>query len=435
MEKEESLHFGKEDEVWLLGEFHHIFNLDNLEKSESLSLAMVDNILLETSKKLGREYYNDAELRASLQKHLISLIENSFVSYETDAGNLKAIVEENPALYHSIRHCLDQAGEELHVDPETESALLMLHFLAADERRYMKVSVNYSALVVCNNGVGTAKIVSVRLKKYFPQLRIIGATAARSAVQEISVEKPDFIISTTAFEYQNIPVVRVNPFPTEDDLDKIRIFLESSENLNRNLPGKSVYSRVMDAVLATCVVRDREELERRLAGIFPREEKLPELLESLKEQDIQVKIGVESWEEAIRRSAQPLVEQGYVTEGYVDCMVNNVKKMGPYIVITRGIALPHAFATEGVIRSCISLATLSRPVEFGNKINDPVSLVICIAVSDKKEHMREMAHLIDLISDKEAVQKIQDAGSAAEILAIIRQTKKKPTQQEAGKVV
>lgn len=47
MGKEKALDFRKEDEDYLLAELHRIFNLESLEKSESLSLAITERILLE----------------------------------------------------------------------------------------------------------------------------------------------------------------------------------------------------------------------------------------------------------------------------------------------------------------------------------------------------------------------------------------------------
>ncbi|MEH2956507.1 PTS sugar transporter subunit IIA [Candidatus Merdisoma sp. JLR.KK006] len=422
MRKSKVLDFRAEDENYLLAELHRIFNLENMEKSEELSLALTDHILLKVSEKTKKSYYNDEELRSSLQKHLISLIENSFVSYDTDMKNIRAMIEENPILYQCIRQCLSQfSEEELHMNSEREDALLMLHFLAADERRYMQNSVNYSTIIVCNNGVGTAKIVSARVKQYFPQIRIITTTAVRSAGKIIHEERPDFIISTVPFEYLNIPVILVNTLPTEEDIKKIRLFLDSNGRLNQKFIGDSVYTRVMKAISETCEIRDKEQLQLKLSRIFPVEEPQVELLDALTEKEIQLGLEVDGFEDAIRQGAKPLVEQGFVTPKYVDCMVQNVKTMGPYIVITKGIALPHALSTDGVLRSSISLATLKDSVSFGHRMNDPVKLLICIATIDKKEHMREMVKLIQFISDKELVRKVNEAKAPEEILKLIRQ--------------
>lgn len=432
MEREKTLDFGKEEEGWLLLEIDRIFNLENQEKSEALSLALAENILLEVSRRTKKPYFNDTELRFSLQKHLMSLIENSFVCYEADGENIKAISVENPLLYGCIQECLSQFPEiGPGIDCETESALLLLHFLAADERSYIRNSVNYSTVIVCNNGVGTAKIVSARIKQYFPQIQIVSVTAVRNAAGEITENRPDFIISTVPFEYQNLPVILINTLPTEDDLKKIRIFLGGNGKRTRQSSDYGIYGRVMEAILETCEIKDMEGLKKRLGRIFPVEEKHPELLDGLTEKEIQLQLDAKNWEDAIRMSAAPLVREGYITPGYVDCMVNNVKTMGPYIVITKGIALPHALLADGVLRSCISLATLKTPVSFGNKINDPVRLVICIATADKKEHMREMSKLIRFISDKEAVCMVNRAEKPAEVLEIVHKRYPEGGRKEA----
>ena len=78
MSQENKLNFGEEEAAYILLEIDRIFNLENQEKSESLSLAMAENILLEVSRKTGKPYFNDSELRLSLQKHLMSLIAVSY---------------------------------------------------------------------------------------------------------------------------------------------------------------------------------------------------------------------------------------------------------------------------------------------------------------------------------------------------------------------
>lgn len=56
---------------------------------------------------------------------------------------------------------------------------------------------------------------------------------------------------------------------------------------------------------------------------------------------VKIKVKAKNWEEAIRQSSV-LVENNKVTEGYVDAMINSAKASGPYIVITKHVALPHA---------------------------------------------------------------------------------------------
>ena len=56
--------------------------------------------------------------------------------------------------------------------------------------------------------------------------------------------------------------------------------------------------------------------------------------------------------------------------------------MGPYIVITKHVALPHARPEAGALESAIGIATLKHPVKFGNKDNDPVKYLFCLSATD-----------------------------------------------------
>lgn len=406
------------EQGYVLAELDRIFCLLVIDKADNISSAIMENFLLKVSKRLRKKYFSDVELRISLQKHFVSLIENDYVCYDAGGISVKNIVQENPNLYNCIRHCLEEI-EQLKGNPslDLESALVMLHFLASDERQDVKFSTVHNVLIACHNGVGTAKIVSARLEKRFPQLRIIATAAVRNVEEHVKEERPDLIISTIPFDYPGIPVIQVNTLMTEDDLEQVRICLQGSASQDGGVE-QAPYERVMNAIIRSCDIRDEKLLRHELSAFFQRESSTTDLLDLLTEECIIVGIEAADWEEAIRKSARPLVPS-CVEPRYVDAMVENVKTMGPYIVLTKGIALPHSLSTDGVVRSGISLATLREPIKFGHKYNDPVRLVICIATSDKKEHMREMSKLTDLISSKDFVKRICEAADAKTVLQII----------------
>ncbi len=62
---------------------------------------------------------------------------------------------------------------------------------------------------------------------------------------------------------------------------------------------------------------------------------------------IQFEDKIDTWQEAIVKSSQPLLEKGYVEQSYVDAMIESVNEYGPYIVITPNVALPHARPEAG----------------------------------------------------------------------------------------
>ena len=46
-----------------------------------------------------------------------------------------------------------------------------------------------------------------------------------------------------------------------------------------------------------------------------------------------------SWQEAIKKAAQPLLRNGSVSKQYVEAMIQSVLDAGPYIVLMPGFAL------------------------------------------------------------------------------------------------
>ena len=120
------------------------------------------------------------------------------------------------------------------------------------------------------------------------------------------------------------------------------------------------------------------------------------------------------WKDAIRLAGKGLVAAGFTTDAYTDQMIETVEKMGPYIVIAPGLALAHSRPSEAVLKTGLSWVRLSTPVKFGNKANDPVSLVIGLAGHDENEHITVMSAIASaLINPKKtaALASAPHAGS------------------------
>lgn len=134
---------------------------------------------------------------------------------------------------------------------------------------------------------------------------------------------------------------------------------------------------------------------------------------------IALNIEANDWKEAVRISGQLLVNNGSVEERYIDAMIETVKSIGPYIVIAPGVALPHAWPEDGVIEPCMSLITLKNPVEFGNKNNDPVKLVVSFGTIDHKAHVKAISKLARIIGDEKKRDGLFNAQKIEQVEKII----------------
>jgi len=143
------------------------------------------------------------------------------------------------------------------------------------------------------------------------------------------------------------------------------------------------------------------------------------LSKMLTKETIALGLSVRDWQQAVREAGNLLVSAGAVEPRYVKAMVQMVQEIGPYIVIVPGVALPHARPEDGVKKACMSLVTLSPPVNFGNKYNDPVELVVAFGTTDKKAHIEALAELAKLLGDSTKLEGLKRASSPEEILKLI----------------
>ena len=107
----------------------------------------------------------------------------------------------------------------------------------------------------------------------------------------------------------------------------------------------------------------------------------------IKTEAVRLKYEAKDWEDAVRTCGEILEKLGCVEHRYIDAMVDTVRKLGPYIVIGPGLAMPHAKRSSGVLKSGISVLTLKTPVFFGNEDNDPVCLLIGLAGINDNLHL------------------------------------------------
>lgn len=124
------------------------------------------------------------------------------------------------------------------------------------------------------------------------------------------------------------------------------------------------------------------------------------------------------WKEAIRTAAKPLIEDGAITDEYVEAMIESVLVHGPYIVLAERFALPHASAKSGVNRLSMSLLQLEEDVDLQG---EPVRVFIVLAAVDKTSHIEALGALSNLLCDESNLRLFIN-GSIDQILALINLT-------------
>lgn len=143
------------------------------------------------------------------------------------------------------------------------------------------------------------------------------------------------------------------------------------------------------------------------------------LSDLLDESLVLLNVEAADWQDAVRKGAQPLVDNGKVTPGYVDDIVKGVLDLGPYIVITEHVALPHARPECGALESAVGIVTLKDPVEFGSAENDPVKFLFPLAAKDNGSHLSALQSLVELLSDPDFFAQLENAQTAQEVVELV----------------
>lgn len=415
------------ERAFWMTELNKLMNDSRTEQAENMSMIVTESLISEVSRCDGYDYFRDDALRSDLHRHLFLLIKNKMQRKNLDGVTTAAILQENGHLAKCIQKCLvSLTGLDEMVCDERESALIVLHFLASKERRNLKTLRPCKVLVVCANGIGSARLVSAKLKNNFPQLQIMDVTSIHNVDRIIEGNRPDLIITTIRLTDKQIPTLRVNPILTQEDVDRVRSFIiEFSFETETESFQERRYNEILSLIESTCRIDNARDLDRGLHKILGigseprRNQREPRLSDVLKAEYVRLEIEAENWMEAVRKSAEPLVQNNCITDEYVEAMIRNISENGPYIVIAPGIALPHALPKFGVLRSCVSIGVLKHSVRFGHETNDPVRILICLGTVDGHEHMKTIASLLNVVSDEGFMNHAQCAKSGQEILKLI----------------
>lgn len=146
---------------------------------------------------------------------------------------------------------------------------------------------------------------------------------------------------------------------------------------------------------------------------------MADLSKWLNEEKIQYRNGVSDWQEAINLVARPLLQEGAITQDYIDVIIRQKQEIGPYFVIAPRIAMPHARPEQGAKKLGLSVLKLAQGVSFDADENDPVDALFMFAAPDSNSHIEMISQLAEVLSDEKKMARVFDAQSADELIAIL----------------
>lgn len=205
--------------------------LSNTQTAAPISLSEAEETIIDTLMERFAFYINGKSgnaltfltpiLRKRIATHIKPMLNRLRNDIPIKNAILNQITDEYPQFFQATRQAIDSMIQENLLPQITndEVGYLALYFAQAAESVHRKVR----AIIMCTTGIGTAALLEMKIKRYFPQIQII-ATVASDKIKQALAEHPhvDLIISTVNFsEPQNIPRIVVSALMSANDKNLI----------------------------------------------------------------------------------------------------------------------------------------------------------------------------------------------------------------------
>jgi PTS system ascorbate-specific IIA component len=127
-----------------------------------------------------------------------------------------------------------------------------------------------------------------------------------------------------------------------------------------------------------------------------------------------------TWQEAIRLSAESLVDDGSVDADYYKQIVACVEKYGPYVVFEHNVAMPHTQENaEGAHKTGIGFMVSEKMIDFGEDEDGEkkeANLFFTLSSTNPDEHMNNIQQLSAIFMNDDLLDALAAARTPEEIL-------------------
>ncbi|WP_059106178.1 BglG family transcription antiterminator [Shouchella shacheensis] len=334
----------------------------NYHKEKTFSAHLVEQI----SAVLQVDLTADEKLMNDLTYHIKSALLRIEQGVEIDNPYTEEIKVKYRAIYEMVHQITSDMGYSLLA---AEIAFITMHISAGFDRSNSRKFAP-TVIVVCSTGLATSSILTTKLSQVEPGFRLISVVNTEDLAHELEERDVDFVLTTQELNmnpwYQK-KTFRVSPLLNDDD--KRTIQHEAQKIVNRK-----------QLALFNQVYASASAVEPTL---------FDETVHSAKTSE---------WRESVSLAAQPLLQQGYIRQGYIQEMIMSVERNGTYMVLLPKIAFVHA-SPENVIKEGISMTVFDEEIDFGSFNPERVKIIIVLAI--KEAHNQDFLQLFRYLESPE----------------------------------
>ncbi|CAA7600115.1 protein-Npi-phosphohistidine-sugar phosphotransferase [Acididesulfobacillus acetoxydans] len=184
-------------------------------------------------KKLSLPINVDQQLLTGLVQHIDPALYRLSRGLEVRNPIIDDIKQYYPNLYQAVEQACKLVFSKYNlVIPESEVGYVTMHIGAAIERQHGAEN-KLSALIICPNGLSTAKMLSSKLTRNFPEIDRIEVCSLREMNEKLKAGY-DMVLSTVSLDKKtDEDVAVVSPFLSQDDLEAVNSLIRRRKKKNR----------------------------------------------------------------------------------------------------------------------------------------------------------------------------------------------------------
>ncbi|MEY8463631.1 BglG family transcription antiterminator [Streptococcus merionis] len=361
----------------------------------------------------------ERQLQKALYNHMIGMVARVKNGIQLTNPLTDRIKHSYGVIYLAVKEFSKQLSQLFQLEIiDDEVAFLTIHFSTALSEINQANHGTYRAVVICNQGLATGKLLAENLKEFF-NIEILAILNSREIdiIQKLDV---DLVFSTIEIDYQAKPLLVLDSIIQEDTKVRVQQFLTLHKDKQIITAKSSDFTQLFMDILK--IMEEEGPVSKityeQVQALFQKNhlrinkrEVQPMIEDILTDDKIMICQEKTEWRGAIKYVSNPLKEQDIITDAYIVAMIKSVEEYGPYIVIAPGLALAHARPDDGAKQLGLSLAIFEEPVLFESEDQEDqeVYVIFCLSAVDAFSHLNVMKSLVNLMRDTDKIERLSQA--------------------------
>lgn len=411
---------------WILG-----ICVGNVEEDTQDCLVIaeiVEKIMFRFESLSGIHYKDSEDIFRKLYSHFRPAYYRLLFKIPIVNPLRERVKEEFPELFQLVKETMKPFnalfGEHI---PDDEIAYLTIHFTAIYfKSRAMEVIPRKTALIVCLNGIGSSAILYSELSDLFPEMQFLPPMETSKLLH--ADIKADIIFTTSELidiDIPDVPIVKVSP--VMNFMERYQVAREVYLLMGNAMSKQPDIDAIMDIIAHHADIKNGPLLQQELLRYFSNVDVKEDVQHSslaltnmITESIIQLQVEANDWEDAIRKAGKPMIEHLYVKPAYIEEIIRIMHQEGPFVVITKHVALPHTKPSSGALRCGLGLTVLKEGITFGSQEHDPIKYIFTLSAVDNESHLTAMSQLLELFNEPSFFTMMDEAETPQEVIAYIK---------------